>query len=177
MTTDALTVLRGIRPAAAKRDQLTPRDLAAALVVPLGNVAALWPDAPAAPVRATRAKWVRFGDDLKQVLEESLAVAQRHRAGHIGTEHLLAALVHTGPADVAAWLAERGATAEAVDALLARLDGGPGVEQPPEPTPAVEREWPRATSRAGGRAYAPVVTAVLAVAVVAGLFVLCVWGP
>jgi hypothetical protein len=96
----------------------------------------------------------------------------------VGTEHLLAALVRTGPADVVAWLADRGATAEAVDALLARLDGGPGVERlAAEPTPAQQRAWRRMTAKARDGQRFPLVTTLVVIAIAAALFVLCVWGP
>lgn len=177
MTTDARSVMVGTRhhAAAAKRDQMTPRDLAAALVVPTGNTAQLW-DAPAAePPSPARGPDLRFDGAARAVLERSAQVAAEQRAEHVGTEHVLAALVRTGPPDVVTWLAERGGTGETVDALLARLDGGLGVERLPDgPAPADQRAWDRAVARRGRFPY---VTVIVSVLVAVALFVLCVWGP
>jgi hypothetical protein len=118
----------------------------------------------------------KFDRGARKVVEQTLQIAVRHRAPHIGTEHLVAALVHHGPPEVVAELAERGATAEAVDDLLARLDGGPGVEHlEAEPTPAEERKWRRFTGQQ--RKGFPYGTVLVVIAVAVALFVLCVWGP
>jgi ATP-dependent Clp protease ATP-binding subunit ClpA len=123
---------------------MTLWDLATALSAPSGNTAALWhaPAAEPSPAADSRtadavppasvsgaAPGLRFDREVRATLEQALLVALQERAQHIGTEHLLAALVRTGPTDVVAWLAARNVTAEAVDALLAGLRGGPGVEQ------------------------------------------------
>jgi hypothetical protein len=76
--------------------------------------------------------------------------------------------------------AARRATAEAVDALLARLRGGPGVERlPAEPSRADRRNWRRATARVhnGQRIPHPLTTVAVVLTVMVVLFVLCAWGP
>jgi len=196
-TTDARAAIGRIPrlTLAANRRQMTPADLAAALAAaPSGNTTGLWhaPDAqhlhaahpaavgagPPASVGGTNPD-LRFDPQARAVLEQSLHVALRERAGHIGTEHLLAALVRTGPPDVVAWLAGRGATAEAVDALLVRLHGGPGVERlPAKPSVLDRRFWRWATAREHGRRRMPHPLAAVAVLLtIAAVFVLCVWGP
>jgi hypothetical protein len=170
---------------AALRHQMTLSDLAVALSEPSGNTAALW-HAPAADsttdgtvetegIEGTPAD-LRFDVETRAMLEQAIAVALQERAEHIGTEHLLAAMVGTGPPDVVAWLAARGATAEAVDALLARLGGDPGVERPPGPS---ETDRRRTAARMPGERRLPrqlaTIAVVLTVTVV--VFVLCVWGP
>jgi hypothetical protein len=201
MTTDARSVIARIPRVAANRRRMTLRDLAAALSVPTGNTAALWHapatdpqvadsgnvdvvtadvgTAAAPPTSAIAASNLRFDGEAKRVLEEALYIALQEWAYHIGTEHLLAALVRTGPPDVVATLAARGATVEAVDALLVRLHGGLGVERvPAAPSRAGRRTWRRRTAQVHGYQRIPrplaIVAMVLAAAVV---FVLCVWGP
>ncbi|MFG2045070.1 hypothetical protein [Dactylosporangium sp. NPDC048998] len=122
---------------------------------------------------------LRFDRDTRVMLEQARLVALRERAEHIGTEHLLAALVRTGPPDVVTWLADRGATAEAVDALLARLRGGPGVERLPAELSRADRwNWRRAAARVHGDRRIPrlLTTGALLLAAVV-VFVFCVWGP
>jgi ATP-dependent Clp protease ATP-binding subunit ClpA len=193
MTTDALAVIADIpqHAWAADRREMTLWDLAAALAVPSGNTADIWPatapETPASdsgiastvPPASGPGPYLRFDREVRAVLEQALAVALQQRAEHLGTEHLLAALVRTGPADVVAWLGTRGATAEAVDALLAGLNGGPGVEHlAAELSRTDRRRWRRATAREHGDWQPPralaTVAVVLAVIVV---FALCIWGP
>src|SRR5262245_12241563 len=117
MTTDARSVIARIPRFAADRRRMTLRDLAAALSVPTGNTAALWHapatepsvadsgivdvvtvevgTAAAPPTSATTAPNLRFDGGAKRVLEEALHIALQEWAHHIGTEHLLAALVRT----------------------------------------------------------------------------------
>jgi hypothetical protein len=178
VTTDVRSALIDVpgRAVAAGRDRITVMDLAAALAVPRGNTAALWstPSAPVDPSAATP----RLDRQARTVLSTAGSIALARRAGHVGTEHVLAALVRTGPPDVVAWLADRGATAEAVEALLAELDGRLGAEQlAGEPTPDEQRRWRQLTGDGPTAKLSPAVTAVIVVAVVAVLFVLCVWGP
>ncbi|GAA4262748.1 Clp protease N-terminal domain-containing protein [Dactylosporangium darangshiense] len=133
---------------AAGRSEMTPADLAAALAArPVGNTAGIWtspqPPEPAEPTSTQGGRVLpkaphRFDEVARAVLTQSLRVAVAEAAAHIGTEHLLAALVRSGPPDVVAGLGARGATAETVDALLARLAGGLGTEGPPEEPRAVE---------------------------------------
>ncbi|MEV4508167.1 hypothetical protein AB0K00_04325 [Dactylosporangium sp. NPDC049525] len=175
MTTDARSVILGTRhqAAAAKRGQMTASDLAAALAVPTGNTAALWTAPTAEPPSPGSAPHLRFDRTVRTVLDQAARVALAQRAEHIGTEHVLAALVRTGPPDVVAWLAERGADAGAVDDLLTRLGADPGVERlPAEPSPEEQRSWERA--RAAGFPY---VTVAVSIVIAVALFVLCVWGP
>ncbi|WP_327010838.1 hypothetical protein OHA72_28390 [Dactylosporangium sp. NBC_01737] len=175
MTTDARSVILATRhqAAAAKRDRMTPSDLAAALAVPTGNTAGVWAAPAAEPAAAVSAPRLRFDGALRRVLKQAAQAARAARAQQIGTEHLLAALVRTGPPGVVTWLAERGATTEAVDELLARLGTGRGVERlPDEPSPEDQRGWERAMT--GGFPY---VTVIVSVVVAVVLFVLCVWGP
>ncbi|MGI5243773.1 hypothetical protein [Dactylosporangium sp. CA-139066] len=144
LTIEARTVLRragGERP--------SPGALAAALRGAAGNTASVW-TGPAGEPPAP-------GAAAPELLEEAMAISVQESAGHVGTEHLLAALVRTGPADVAAWLAERGATPEVVDALLPALHGSLGREH--------RRRVPLP------------VTIAAVVLLVAAVFVLCVWGP
>ncbi|WP_330186333.1 Clp protease N-terminal domain-containing protein [Dactylosporangium sp. AC04546] len=136
---------------AAGRSEITPADLAAALAArPIGNTAGVWTTPPSSePAEPTNVpsggtapnKPPRFNRAARAALERSLRVALDEAARHVGTEHLLAALVRGGPPDVAAGLGALGATADAVDALLARLAGKPGAEGPPED--------PRAANGAG----------------------------
>ncbi|WP_200216893.1 Clp protease N-terminal domain-containing protein [Micromonospora coerulea] len=196
MTTDARAVIARIPSLAlaADRRQMTLWDLAAALPAPSGNTATLWhaPTAEPPPAADSRtagtappasvsgaAQGLRFDREARAVLEQALHVALQERAEHIGTEHILAALLRTGPPDVVAWLAARSATAEAVDALLTRLRGGPGVERlPAKPSRADRRNWRRATVRAHGGQRIPHPLATVAVVLtVMVVFVLCVWGP
>jgi hypothetical protein len=202
MTTDARSVIARIPRVAANRRRMTLRDLAAALSVPTGNTAALW-HAPAAEpsvadsgnvdvvtadvgtaaavpsTGATTAPNLRFDGEARSVLEEALVIALQEWAYHIGTEHLLAAVVRTGPPDVVAKLAARGATVEAVDALLVRLHGGLGVERlPAAPSRAGRRTWRRRTAQVHGYQRIPRPLAIVAVILAAAVvFVLCVWGP
>ena len=201
MTTDARAVIARIPrlALAADRRQMTLWDLAAALPAPSGNTATLWhaptaepPPAAEPPAADSRtagtvppasvsgaAQGLRFDREARAVLEQALLVALQERAEHIGTEHILAALLRTGPPDVVAWLAARSATAEAVDALLARLRGGPGVERlPAKPSRADRRNWRRATARVhGGHPIPHPVATVAVVLTVMVVFLLCVWGP
>lgn len=203
MTTDARAVIARIPRLArtAGRRQMTVWDLAAALSEPSGNTAALWrrpavePPSGVEPPPAMDSRTaggavppasasgaapdLRFDREARAVLEQALVVALQERSQHIGTEHLLAALVRTGPPDVVAWLAARDATAEAVDALLARLRGGPGVERLPAKSSRAERwNWRWATARVHGRRRIPHPLATVAVVLtVMVVFVLCVWGP
>lgn len=128
---------------AAGRSEMTAADLAGALAArPVGNTAGIWasppPGAAAAQGKPSPELPHRFDEVARAVLTQAAQVAVAEAAGHIGTEHLLAALVRGGPPDVVATLAARGATDEAVAALLARLAGGPGTEGPPEEPRAVE---------------------------------------
>ncbi|MEV8511942.1 Clp protease N-terminal domain-containing protein [Dactylosporangium sp. NPDC051484] len=133
---------------AAGRPEMTPADLAAALAArPVGNTAGIWTSPqlpePAEPAGAQGRRLPpkaphRFDKAARAVLTRSLHVAVTEAAAHIGTEHLLAALVRNGPPDVVAGLGARGATAETVDALLARLAGALGTEGPPEELRAVK---------------------------------------
>jgi hypothetical protein len=120
-----------------------------------------------------------FDPATRALLKEAFLVARHERAEHIGTEHLLAALVRTGPPDVVARLAARGATVEAVDALLARLGGRPGLEHPPALSRADRQDWRRATARrlVDRQTTRVAATVVVLTAVVVVVFVLCVWGP
>ncbi|WP_123827011.1 Clp protease N-terminal domain-containing protein [Micromonospora globispora] len=201
MTTDARAVIARIPrlALAADRREMTLWDLAAALPAPSGNTAAFWhaptaepPPAAEPPAADSRtagtvppaggsgaAPGLRFDREVRAVLEQALLVALQERVEHIGTEHLLAALLRTGPPDVVAWLAAHSATAEAVDALLARLRGGPGVERlPAKPSRADRRNWRRATARVRGGQRTPHPLATVAVVLtVMVVFVLCVWGP
>ncbi|MFI5912417.1 hypothetical protein [Dactylosporangium sp. NPDC051541] len=145
----------------------TPRDLAQALATHRGgNTAGLWTTPP--PATPTPPAPVQFDADTEAVLARAAAL----HADHVGTEHLLAALVHSTHPDVVTWLAEQGATAEAVDQLLANLNGGLGVESlPGEPlvSGAPAGKKPRSLS--------PAWTIAITVVVVIVVFVLCVWGP
>ncbi|MEV0132993.1 Clp protease N-terminal domain-containing protein [Dactylosporangium sp. NPDC050688] len=126
---------------AAGRSEMTAADLAAALAAqPVGNTAGIWTSPPpAAPgQRPSPAAPHRFDAVARAVLTQSAQLAVAESAEHIGTEHLLAALVRSGPPDVVAALGARGATAETVAALLARLAGEPGTEGPPEEPRAAE---------------------------------------
>ncbi|MGW9198662.1 Clp protease N-terminal domain-containing protein [Micromonospora chersina] len=201
MTTDARAVIARIPrlALAADRREMTLRDLAAALPAPSGNTAALWhapiaepppaaePSAPECRTAGTvppasvsgAAPGLRFDREARKVLEQAVLVALQERAEHIGTEHLLAALLRSGPPDVVAWFAARGATAEAVDALLAQLHGGPGVERlSAEPSRTDRRRWRRATARVHGgqRIPHPLPTVAVVVTIMVVLAV-CVWGP
>jgi hypothetical protein len=193
MTTDARSVIADMpqHAWAADRREMTRWDLAAALAVSSGNTADLWPakaaETPAqdsgiahtVPPTSKRGPYLRFDREVRAVLEQALAIALQQRAEHVGTEHLLAALVRTGPADVVAWLGTRGATAEAVDALLARLNGDAGVEQlAASPSRTDRRRWRRATARVHGGWQAPGLLATVAVVLaVIVVFALCIWGP
>jgi ATP-dependent Clp protease ATP-binding subunit ClpA len=202
MTTDARAVIARLPrlALAADRRQISLWDLAAALSAPSGNTAALWhapaaepPPAaepqPAADCRTAgavpnasvsgAAPGLRFDREARAVLKQALLVALQERAQHIGTEHLLAALVRTGPPDVVAWLAARNATAETVDALLARLRGEPGVERLPAKLSRADRwNWRRATAWVhGGQPIPHPLVTVAVVLIVIVVFVLCVWGP
>ncbi|MEV6930769.1 hypothetical protein AB0M46_40640 [Dactylosporangium sp. NPDC051485] len=194
MTTDTQAVIARIPrfALAADRRQMTLWDLAEALSAPLGNIAEIWDPPVVDPSPATgppttdsgtvgaappasvsgAPPYLRFDRETRAMLEQALRVALRERAEHIGTEHLLAALVRTGPPEVVTWLAARGATAEAVDALLARLHGGPGVERVPA-------EWSRADrrNRLLAAAIPRLLVTVVVVLAVMVMFVLCVWGP
>jgi ATP-dependent Clp protease ATP-binding subunit ClpA len=195
MTTDARAVIARIPrlALAADRRQMTLWDLAAALSAPSGNTAALWHVPSAEPPPAAdsgtagavppasvsgAASGLRFDREARAVLEKALLVALQERSPHIGTEHLLAALVRTGPPDVVAWLATRNASAEAVDALLARLRGGPGVERLPAKLSRADRWiWRRATARVHGRRIPHPLATVAFVLTVMVVLVLCAWGP
>jgi hypothetical protein len=202
MTIDARSVIARIPRTAADRRRMTLRDLAAALSVPTGNTAGLWhapatepsvadsgnvdvvtadvvTSAAAVPTSATGGPSLRFDGEGRRVLEEALVIALQEWAYHIGTEHLLAAMVRTGPPDVVATLAARGATVEAVDALLVRLHGGLGVERvPAAPSRAGRRTWRRRTAQVHGYQRIPRPLAIVAVVLAAAMvFVLCVWGP
>ncbi|GHJ54596.1 hypothetical protein Nm8I071_39030 [Nonomuraea sp. TT08I-71] len=202
MTTDARAVIARIPrlALAADRREMTLRDLAAALPAPSGNTAVLWhaPIAeppPAAEPSATEcrtagivspesvsgaAPGLRFDREAREVLEQAVLVALQERAEHIGTEHLLAALLRTGPPDVVAWFATRSATAEAVEALLVRLHGDPGVERlPAKPSRADRRRWRRATARVHGgqRLPHPLSTVVAVVVTVMVVLAVCIYGP
>ncbi|MFB9446586.1 hypothetical protein Dvina_27925 [Dactylosporangium vinaceum] len=97
------------------------------------------------------------------------------KAPHIGTEHLLAALVRRGPKDVVTDLSTWGATPEAVNVLLARLAGGRGVEMPPEGGPAAVNLARRSRLRsARGRALVVLAVILLPLLLVVGV---CVLGP
>ncbi|HEX5994835.1 MAG TPA: hypothetical protein VFY84_06805 [Jiangellales bacterium] len=203
MTTDVRAVIGRIPQLASAADghRLTVWHLAAALSVPSGNTAVLWraptaepsaePDggdarttgsvtaatAPPASVGGA-APHPRFDPQARAVLEGALLVALQERADHIGTEHLLAALVRTGPADVVAWLAARNATAETVDALLSGLRGGLGVERLPAPMSRADRFiWWRATARVHGGPWRWRLLGAVVVVLTVTLVVLCVWGP
>jgi hypothetical protein len=116
---------------AAGRHETSPADLAAALVSRgAGNATLLWTPGPPPPA-VTDDSPVRIGEATKAILAEAHAIARYEGADHVGTEHLAAALVRTGPPDAVALLAERGATAKTVDALLATLGGGIGAEHRP----------------------------------------------
>lgn len=200
VTTDARAVIVRVQhlAIAVGRRHMTLWDLAAALSTPSGNSAALWHNpatetSPAVqpmgagsgtagtgpPVRvSTSGPSLRFDPETRAMLEEALRVALRERAGHIGTEHLLAAMVRTAPPDVVDWLAARGATAEAVDALLTQLRGGPGVERLPAGLARAHRRiWRRATGRANGRPVRGLLTTAAVVLTIVVVFVLCIWGP
>ncbi|GAA3287828.1 hypothetical protein Dvina_15355 [Dactylosporangium vinaceum] len=136
----------------------TPQALAEALATyRTGNTATIWttplPAAPAHPPSAPE-----LDADASAVLDRARAL----NPDHVGTEHLLAALVRSDHPDVVAWLAAQGATADAVDRLLADLDGGLGVESPPAK---------------GSFSLSPAWTVAITIAVVIVLFVLCIWGP
>jgi ATP-dependent Clp protease ATP-binding subunit ClpA len=158
---DVLQQLPGLARAGG-RARVTLEDTAAAVQDAPGNTAPLWNGPPAEKTLVPEGQDVPFDDASRALLEETAALAQREGAEHIGTEHLLAALVRTGPQDIVARLAERGATAESVGDLLAGLHGGIGIERPAQKP---KRSVPR-----------PVAIALL-VLLVAALFVLCVWGP
>ncbi|MEU7870813.1 Clp protease N-terminal domain-containing protein [Dactylosporangium sp. NPDC049140] len=184
-TTDARAVLTQVPgfAHAASRPSMEPIDLAQALHAHRnGNAAEIWTspwpatDLPASPPQMS------FDKPTKVALEQSLHIALAAGAEHIGTEHLLAALVRTGPADVKEWLSERGATPEAVDALLTRLAGGLHQERPAEtPTAKDRREWKRAKARQEGQkppGLPPAYTIALVVLGVLVVLALCVWsGP
>jgi len=179
MTADVRAVIADMprHARAANHSEMTLWDLASALAEPVGNTAGLWPPAESRPAGATppAGPYLRFDREVRAVLAQSLAVAQRQRATHVGTEHLLAALVHTGPSDVVAWLGTRGATTEAVDALLARLGGGLGVERLPDVASRTDqRRWRQAT---GGRRTPRPLAVLAAILAVVLVFAFCVWGP
>jgi ATP-dependent Clp protease ATP-binding subunit ClpA len=150
LTTEARAVLQR-----AGGERTTPAALAAALCGAPGNTASLWTPTP--PPSSSE---FAAGTESRDLLEEAMAISVQENATHVGTEHLLAALVRTGPDEVVAWLAERGATRESSDAVLAALHGTPGTERR-----ANRRKVPLPVTIAG---------TVLLVAIV---FVLCVWGP
>ena len=135
-------------------ERTTPAALAAALCGAPGNTASVWTQPP--PPSSESAA----GTASQDLLEEAMAISVQENATHVGTEHLLAALVRTAPDEVVAWLAERGATRESSDAVLAALHGTPGTER-----------------RADHRKVPLPVTIVGTVLLVAIVFVLCVWGP
>jgi ATP-dependent Clp protease ATP-binding subunit ClpA len=189
VTTDVRAVMvRTHRLAvAAHRQRMALGDLAEALSTPSGNTAEIWQtpavDAPTAVddghTGGVTDAPMSFDRETSTMLEQAALVAQRERAEHIGTEHLLAALVRTGPADIVSSLAARGATAEAVDALLARLDGGLGVERLPVALAVADRRrWQRAKAWVrGDQPTRRMLTTVMFVLIVVVVFVLCVWGP
>jgi ATP-dependent Clp protease ATP-binding subunit ClpA len=190
MTTDARAVIARVpRLVCVDEPVMTRWHLAQALATPSGNTAELWNgpaaqpspvDGPPSPPVNAAARDLRFDRETRQVLEQALRLALGEGAAQIGTEHLLAALVRTGPSDIVAWLAARGASAEAVDALLARLHGGPGVERLAErPSRTDGRRWRRLAAAAnGGRPVASLLTTVaILVAVMLVLLVVCAWGP
>lgn len=153
---------------AGGRHETSPADLAAALVSrDTGNATLLWTQGPPPPA-TTDDSPVRLGESTKAILAEAHAIAGHEGAGHIGTEHLVAALVRTGPPDAVAFLAERGATPEAVDALLATLAGGIGAER--QVASSAGRRRPKERIQL-------VLTVAITLAVLAGVFVLCIWGP
>ncbi|MEU0554339.1 hypothetical protein [Dactylosporangium sp. NPDC006015] len=180
-TTEARAALQRMALLAASegRREMTPQDLAAALAGSPGNTVGLWPPAQA-DAGASAATGVAFDRAAKLVMEQAFHVAAQERAGHVGTEHLLAALVRTGPPEVVAWLDARGATTDAVDALLAGLAGGPGVERlTAEPSRADERRWRRATAHARGetRMLPALIVPVLLLTTAIVVFACCLWGP
>ncbi len=190
MTTDARAVIARIpRLVSVDEPVMTRWHLAQALATPSGNTAELWNgpaaqpppvDAPPSVTANAAARDLRFDRKTRQVLEQALRLALGEGAGQVGTEHLLAALVRTGPSDTVAWLAARGASAEAVDALLAWLHGRPGVERLAErPSRTDRRGWRRLAATAnGGRPVPQLLTTVaILVALALVLLVVCAWGP
>nr|BFE61260.1 hypothetical protein GCM10020063_057860 [Dactylosporangium thailandense] len=182
-TTDARAVIARLPSFATAdaRTTISPMDLAQALHAHrAGNAAAIWTDPwPAADLPPSPTE-TPFDPATKAVLEQSLRVALESGAEHIGTEHLLAALVRTSSA--ADWLAERGATREAVDELLTRLAGGTHLEKPAEtPSAKDRREWKAARANlTGGKqpGLSPAYTIAIAVVALAVVLALCIWsGP
>ncbi|MFF5225745.1 Clp protease N-terminal domain-containing protein [Dactylosporangium sp. NPDC000521] len=170
-TTDAQKVIGRMAclAAAAGRPNITAQDMATALGKPLGNTAELWSPVPETPEFVQPVTVAPFDRAAKRVLERSVRIALDRGTQHLGTEHFAAALVHHGPPDVAAWLAAHGVTPDRVDALVAGLAGGTGVEQLAEEP--LGRTW----------SPNPVVTSLLTtaglIAAAVVVFVLCIWGP
>jgi ATP-dependent Clp protease ATP-binding subunit ClpA len=168
---------------AAKRSSVTPQDLAAALHSQrAGNTAALWTDPHPGPPPTTSQSPSDFDQPLKQVLEQAARIAVTANAEHIGTEHLLAALLRTDPASpVVPWLTDRGATPEAVDTLLTRLAGALGSESLAEqPSFMDRRKWNAARAYSQGKrsGLSTTMTIALTVILVVIVLALCIWsGP
>ncbi|WP_433060706.1 Clp protease N-terminal domain-containing protein [Dactylosporangium sp. CS-033363] len=168
---------------AAKRTSVTPQDLAAALHSQrAGNTAALWTDPHPGPPPSSSLTPSDFDQPLKQVLEQAGRIAMTANAEHIGTEHLLAALLRTDPSSpVVAWLSERGATSEAMDALLTRLAGGLGSESLAEKPSFMERrKWNAARAHSQGKhsGLSTTMTIALTVILIVIVLALCIWsGP
>ncbi|WP_433219409.1 Clp protease N-terminal domain-containing protein [Dactylosporangium sp. CS-047395] len=168
---------------AAAHPSVTPQDLAAALhSLRAGNTAALWTDPHPGPPPASAQSPADFDQPLKQVLEQAGRIAMTANAEHIGTEHLLAALLRTDPSSpVVDWLASRGVTSEAVDALLTRLAGGLGSESLAEKPSFMERrKWNAARAYSQGKrsGLSTTMTIVLTVILVVVVLGLCIWsGP
>src|SRR5262249_26465945 len=115
----------------------------------------------------------------ERVLAAATVIAREAGTAHVGTEHLLAALIRHGHPEVVTLLAERGGTAEAADALLTGLAGGPGVEAPPEPLPGTLLDALPGTRRAGVRPVSRRLAFAALVCLLVGtvILVVCVLGP
>jgi ATP-dependent Clp protease ATP-binding subunit ClpA len=135
---------------------VSPADLAAGLLTyGQGNVArwrntvsidtngiliALDTAAAAGPPRPS----VRFDQATRQVLAAAVCDAGRAGANHVGTEHLLAALLTHGPTGVVELFAEQGITAQDVARYVGLMRGDLGVERlPGKPAWRSRRAWRR----------------------------------
>ncbi|WP_091307582.1 Clp protease N-terminal domain-containing protein [Micromonospora chersina] len=78
---------------------------------------------------STPSSEVRFGKDTKQVLAAAIRLAAGGGAEHVGTEHLLVALLAHGPTAVVSAFEEQGVTAGAMARYVAGLHGAAGAER------------------------------------------------
>ncbi|MEU4476751.1 Clp protease N-terminal domain-containing protein [Micromonospora sp. NPDC023966] len=81
------------------------------------------------PGNGTWSSEVRFDNHARRVLAAAIRLAARGGAGHVGTEHLLAALLAHGPTAVISAFEEQGVTAETVARYVTNLNGVAGAER------------------------------------------------